>query len=345
MAKITEQVAIAVGVQAAEGTAHPATATATELDIAEAGSAAIGLYIQDDSLSLDFDRVESENADVSGTFSKTAGGFERIDVPLAFDTNMQGGGDPTPESSGEWNVHAAIDVLLQGLGIYNPTESVGNTAYIPENDLEFLTIKIWRGTVAWVFKDCKVESLAVPLTPGSAAQGTWTVLVGSIDSKAVTTFPALTGSGYGTQASMAAPVLRSAACAIGGVTRGFLDGTVTITNDFAEYGDCNAATGIVNERDGRTIGFAGSVYVDSTDVDQDYEALIAEVAPTGDMLFTLGDTLGDASNPAQALKFDLKNVQWTQNSYVREAGRIVWALDGYATNDGAGDDEFILSGV
>ncbi|GAH14074.1 unnamed protein product, partial [marine sediment metagenome] len=100
-----------------------------------------------------------------------------------------------------------------------------------------------------------------------------------------------------------------------------------------------------NEHEGRAVNFTGSVYVDSTDADQDYDALASEVPPTGELTFDLGDTLGDASNPAQALRFACQNMQFTQNTYDRQAGRVVWALTGYATNAGAGDDEFTLSGI
>lgn len=342
MAKITEQVAIAVGVQSGVEAINATVRDATEIGETESGAQAIGIFIDDESLAFDFDRVEEEVSDYTGTFSKNAGTFQRVDVPLAFATAIQGGGDPTPETSGQWDLHIAFETLLRGLGLYSKTQGVGSTTYEP-SEAEYLTIKIWRGTVAWVLQDCKVESLAIPLDSGSKSLGTWTFQVGSVQGQTEPGFPTL--NGYGTQASLSAPILRGAACSIGGSSRSFIDGSVTISQEIAEYGDCNATTGITKESDGRQITFAGSVYADTGDPDQFYDDLVDTATPTGDMIFTLGDTVGDASNPAQAVAFTLRNMRWTQNSYDRQAGRVVWALNGYATHDGSGDDEFVLSGV
>lgn len=352
MPKIREAVAIAIGVQQGFGQVNDFVRDATELGFAEdigPPVVALGLFINDESLSLDFDRIEQEEPDYTGTFSKSPGTFQRVDVPLSFATNMQGGGTTTPAGTGDYDLHPAMEAQLSGLGLGTKVSGSAATVYgFPLKS--YLTIKIWRGKADgtnqaeyWLLKDCTIESLAVALVPGEKSLGTWTYGVGSVEDHGLETFPSVID--YGTQSSMDPPILRGATAQIGSVLRGFLDGTLTIANDVSEYGDSNADTGIVDEADGRNVTWSGNFYVDDSDPDQDYTNLIQQGSPTEDLFFALGDTIGATLGYAQRLEFTMRNVNFTQVSYTRDAGRVVWNLAGYATHEGTpGDNEFILAG-
>ena len=77
MAKLKEGIAIVVGKQTAEGTILASVRDATIVANIDDGSAlsageALGISIRDESLALDFDRIEDLSPDQSGTFTRTS---------------------------------------------------------------------------------------------------------------------------------------------------------------------------------------------------------------------------------------------------------------------------------
>ena len=288
------------------------------------------------------------------SFTKTGGDPTTIDVPLAFDFPWKGGGDPSPEIAGEWNLSEPVGELLKGAGIIEQTQSIGSTTYIPGPITTPLTIKVWRSSsdagppddaLFWVFQDCKVQ-LEWTFTPGESTSCTATIQVGAQVAGAVAQPGDFPSADFGTQLTLANTILRGAQAQIGSVGRGFLDGTITLDAGFEDAPDSNSLKGTISEQADRTFTWSGGFYVDDSDPDQDYANLITEGPSSDHLLFNTGDTPGDASNPAAATSFLLHNLNYTSVSYRREAGRVIWDLEAYATAlAGAPDSEVVISGI
>lgn len=346
MAKVTDQIAIVVGAQVAEGTVNADVQAATIVANDDDGAGlsaneALGILIRDESLALDFERIEEPGEDFTGTFSKSVGSFLRSSVSeFSFDVTVKGGGlalDGTP-SAGDYNLPDAFVALFSSFGLTQGTPGTGDTPYAFSGTAPFLTFKVWRGAISYTLQDCKVSKVEYKFTPGEVAVATFTVACGSIILDSSDTFP--TSVDYGVQEDTVAPVLKAAAASIGAVTRGYLEGTLTLEPAIDEFPDSNAPEGIVNEQTGRTVSWAGNFYVDSSDTDQDYQNLI-RTGSFEDFQFTLGVHV--VTGVANALQFTMRNMNFTKVGVVEQAGRIVYALEGYATADGAGNDEFLLS--
>lgn len=342
MAKLTEQYAIILGVQSAEGTVNATVRDATAIGTANSGSTGLGLVIVDESMKLEFGRSENDGTPYTGTFSKAFGEFLATETSFEFDFRWKGGGDPTPTIAGEFDLHPAIAELLKGHGLFKGTATGDLTPYVIGTP-SFLTFKVWRGARSWTLMDCRVESISTKFVPKDSAVATATITVGSVVNGSVSdTFPVTIA--YGTQTTLTPPVLRNAGCAVGAVTRGYIDGTLESKLELDEYPDCNATLGSVFEQVGREFSWKGKFYVDSTDVTQDYDILTSTSQPTEDINFTLGVNSA-GTTPAEAVQFIMRNVQWKKQAFAQEAGRIVWDLEGYATHDGAGNDEFLINAV
>ena len=347
MAKVTDQIAIVLGIQSGEGTVNTDVQAATIVANTDDGSPlsaneALGVLIRKESLKLDFERVEEPGEDFSGTYSKAVGSFLRSSVAeFSFDLTVKGGGlalDGTP-SAGDYNLPEAVEALFSSFGLVRGTPTTGDTPYAFDSTTsDFLTFKVWRGAISYTFQDCKVSSMEYKFTPGEVAVVTVTVACGAVSLDSSDTFP--TSIDYGVQEDTTAPVLKGAAASIGSVTRGFLEGTLTLEPAIDEFPDSNATEGVSQEQTARTISWSGNFYVDSTDLDQDYQNLI-RTGSFEDFQFTLGVHV--VTGVANALQFTMRNVNFTKVGVVEQAGRIVYALEGYATHDGAGDDEFLLS--
>jgi len=347
MAKLTEQVAIVVGAQVGLGTILASVQTATivaNIDdgVALAANEALGVLYRADSLTLDFARIEDDPEVFSGTFSKVPGGFLRSSAEaFSFDVTVKGGGktvDGTP-TAGDYNLPGAIETLFAGFGLNRGTPTTADTPYVLGAQ-SYLTFKVWRGAQSWTLQDCIVSNIDFKLTPSETVVATITVLPGAITFDDTDTFP--TSIDYGFQTTLAAPVLKAAGAIIGPTTRGFLEGTLSLALEADEFPDSNATDGVVSESAGRTIGWDGDFYVDSTDADQDWVDMIA-TSSFPDMSFTLGVHVVGPAQQANALGFLLNNVDFTSVKYKKAAGRIVYTLAGYATNAGAGNDEFVLT--
>jgi hypothetical protein len=303
-----------------------------------------GILIRDESLTLDFDRLEDLGEEVTGTFTKTPGTFRSEDVgTFTFDISVRGSGQTlTTPVAGEYDLPGPIELLYEAAGLIKGTPTSSKTPY-EIGDPTFNTIKVWRRDVSYTMLDCRVASIAYALSPQGVVIATVAVSAGSVTKNASDTFP--TVFDYNLQESTAPPTLKGAAAQIGSVVRGFLSGTLTVDNAFEKFPDSNAATGMATERDSRTFSWSGEWYVDTTDPDQDYTNLVRESDPTEDLFFRLGTHQSSTGEVANAIEFNMKNVNWTKVSVAHQAGRVVYNLEGYATGASPGDDEFWLDSV
>lgn len=343
MAKVNEDVAIVVGKQTDRDTVNTTVQNATAGVATDSLTAAQSVLFDEDSLSLSFDRTESTEPVISGSFTKRAGYLQRIQPAFSFTTNAMGGARAAfPTISGQWDLSTAQELLYLGAGL-SGTSADPTTTYAL-GDLTYLTLKVWRGDQSWVFPGCFLDPTWT-FTPGEKATIAWTVLCDDITFDANDTFPtSLVYDGSlpagGTQTA-APPVLKGAGSEIAGLTRGFQSGTLSLSNQSDSYPDSNAANGVVFEQTGREIRFSGDWYADSTQTDDsgnpdattaDFYNLESDVTSSTTLTFDLGTAVGDGgSGLPVALGFSIPHYRYTAQSRVDSAGKVVWSLNGYAT--------------
>ena len=167
MAKLREDIAIVLGVQVDEDTILAAVRDATEVGIVQAGAAALGLLIRDESLTMDVERIEELGQEFPATFSRTEGSKLRLEAAaFSFDVTVKGSGQTTgTPTAGDFDLPPGIKELLQGAGLVEGTPTATNTPY-PIGVPAFLTIKVWRDDQSFTWKSCRVTSIAWAFTPG-----------------------------------------------------------------------------------------------------------------------------------------------------------------------------------
>ena len=350
MAKLTEGIGIGIGKQTAEGTILATVRDATIIANDDDGAAlsageAIGVLVRDDSLSFDVGRVEEEEPDVVGSFTRAPGTFLRSEIAsFSFDVTVKGSGrtNGNPVAAGDFNLPTSIELLLEGAGLIRGTPTTSLTPYT-FGTAAFLTMKVWRRDASFTMQDCRVASIAWKLTPGGIVVATVTIAPGAITFKEPDVFP--TSINYGLVRTNSAPALKDAQAKIDTVTRGFLDGTFTIDNETEDVPDSNAVDGVVKRLDGRNVLWAGPFYVDSTDEDQDWANIIrtSGFSPSGDLQFRLGVAEPAVDKVNNSLLFDVENMVITAQKLNEAGNKVIWDLDGYATGTATGDNELTIT--
>ena len=330
MAKVTERIAIGIGDQTAEGTINAVIEGAVTLGTTEAGTVALGLQVRDESLDIDFERLEEDAQEVTGSLTPEAGDFRRVETTFSFDIQLKGAGKATPTGSGDWDLPPAIVDLLAGLGLVQTADGTG-TDYDP-GVLTFLSFILWRDDQFWELMDCRLNGV-FNFIPGEGCILSITVFVGSVKTRGTRSYPA--SIAYGIQGTHPTTILKNAGAAIGASTKGFVSGTVSINNAYSEGTDSNAATGLVHERASRRFEWSGAFFALAADAGQEYDNLIV-TSVVDDLVFAFGTTGAD---PADGLTFTLANLNITKMSKVEEQNRVIWNLEGYATSPTA-DAEF-----
>jgi hypothetical protein len=330
LAKIIDQIAVVLGTQVAEGTINATVRDSTQVGTTEGGATALGVLMRKETLTLDIDRIEELGEDITGSFTKNRGFRLRTEASaFSWDYTLKGSGQTlTTPVAGEYNLTTVHEALLRGAGILRGTPTASQTPYALGTP-DFLTIKVWRGNQSWVFQDCKVDELAIALTPGEVVVVTPTIVPGALTHRPSDTFPTVIS--YGLNETTTPPPLQSAGAQIGATVRGFLEGSLTIANEYEDFPDSNLPRGRSFEQTARTITWEGNFYVDSTNLNQDFLNLDLTAAPTEELLFQLGVNTTTPGAIANAIEFTMFNVNFTQQSVVQQARRIVYGLTGYAT--------------
>lgn len=343
MAAESWQVAFAVGVQSAFGTINSTisglsgaldSTDGIVLGDRESGDGESGITLPQ------YVREQRERADVGGSFTASASSFERVDVSglsIAFELKGNGGtGSTTP---GEAQPLEGIDALLQmsGLAGANGTASTSEYDYTPNASSIYGTIKLWDNDLAYVFKDCIIETLTLPTTGGEVSIAEASIRVGSLVSVGTTAFP--TTLDYGTQASLSAPTLVSAGFAYG-MSRDFQSAQVGVSNGIVEIPSGNSTSGIRLTQDVRRFDVDILTEVDSTNSDFDDLEISKTTAPTNDATWRLGSIAGTGTINGVAIA--VNNIQQQTNKGERAGEIRAQRVTGYATGTTAGS-EFTLT--
>jgi hypothetical protein len=352
-------VALAIGVQGALGTINgtisaldtgtwtPDSTDGFVLGDKSSGDAESGITIPN------FERIVREVAKVEASFTEQADAFLRTAVTglsIALPTQGNGLDAGVPDASAA-SLAATLpgrDAIYQCAGL---TESAGVAApdidYDPRATAVYATIKLWIGSggtgVSYVFKDCICEKLAWVITPGGNCIETANFKVGSLTTAAVgVAFPAVV---YGTQASMAAPVVEGVSFSVFGQAHSFESLTITCENTIAEYPDSAVTTtGLRQSQTRRQFLVDGTLYVASADVDAAYTEHVNTSAPTNDLTCQIGDPdVGGAETALNAFLFSVFNLEAKGIKYNRIGEATAVELSGCKATSTTAGTEFSLT--
>jgi hypothetical protein len=191
-----------------------------------------------------FSSIVREASQVASSFTQQADDFLRtLTEGLAITFPLKGNGaDAGAPDAGAAIPDLGIDNLLGAAGLVGANGAAApDYKYTPRATTEYCTVHLWVADLDFILQDCLVESLVIACTPGEAALITANIKVGALESRNDgVTFPTFT---WGTQASLAAPVIEGVSFAAFGQTRGFEDLTITITNGVEETADLSFQLG------------------------------------------------------------------------------------------------------
>ncbi len=330
MALQTFQTAIALGVQADVDTIN-----ATIRDLSGSLSSTDGIVLGDresgegeSGITLpQFTRVSRERADLT-SFTQQANSFLRTEATsfeVAF--SLQGNGASATPSAGEAKPFAGIDAIFQGAGLAGANGTSPDYEYTPDSVTTYLTIKLWDGDIAYVFKSCVIETLSLPFVAADVVIVKASIRVGEVVSATdATSFPTFT---YGTQASLSAPQVVSAAFTFGGRTR-FANLALSIANAIEEVPDSSQATGLRLSQTARSFVISGQIDTDDSDTDFEHTNLEGTTAPTGDATWRIGTAAG-ASDTMNGWNVEANNLQIDDYKRVRAGDSMAATITAHCT--------------
>lgn len=345
MADETWAIAAAFGTQSALGTVNSTIAalsgTVDETDgfvlgDRDSGDAESGITVPE------IARVEASVADVSGSFTRQSGSFERA-TPSTLEITWQikGNGTTATPAVGEAIFDPGIHAILQMAGLAGANGgSNAEYDYTPSSSTTYGTIKLWVADRSYVFQDCIAESLDLIFEGGKIGKARATIQIGSHSPSTQfsdgVTFPTVT---YGNQSSLSAPLAQGLSHTYG-AARDFETLTIRISNEIEELPASNQATGVRKVQNSRTIEVEGVLYAVTADSDFDYQAVVNGSAPTSDLTFQIG-TAATGATALNAFLVNANNVQLTSARDVKRGTVLATEIAGYCTGTTAGS-EFLL---
>ncbi len=294
-----------------------------------------------------FERIQRAVADVSGSFTKQATTFERVD-PVGFSITIQlkGNGATSTPAAGEAKPDPGIDAAFQAAGLVGADGASPLYEYTPRilassPTTRYVTAKLWVADLSFVLSDAVCESAVFTTTPGGVTLVTLNFQVGAHDPAADfadgVTLPTFA---YGNQASLSAPSAKGV---------GFTWGTavspdhgqnafqLSIDQTITEEDDTNQTTGKRKVVDDRTFAVDGRVFMADVDSDFEYQKAVGTLAPTEDQVWQIG-TIAGASDIINAVKMEINNVELDTVSYDKAGTATIVEFAGKATGTAAGNE-------
>jgi hypothetical protein len=346
MADETFAIGMAIGVQTDIDTEN-ATIAALSGTIDETDGCVLGDKNSGDAESgitiPNLEQIVREVAAVSGSFTEQADAFLRTAVTsFAITMPMQGNGATSTPLTDEAQPLVGVDALHQIAGLAGSSGTDPDYDYNPITGTPiYATVKLWVADLSFVFKSCICNSTVMSFTPGGSALITYNMNVSSLTAAADgVTFPTIT---YGTMSSLANPVVEGVAHAWG-QTRGFEDLTITITNEIQEFGDSNIVdTGQRQSQTKRVVTVDGRIYLATADSDFEYQQLVNTLAPTDDMTFQVGTSVGGGAGELNAFSIAVNNLQPKSLKYDRTGTATIAVISGAKATATSGGAEFQLT--
>jgi hypothetical protein len=286
-----------------------------------------------------------EAVQVASSYTQGADDFlKELVEGLAITFPLKGNGATSTPASDEAQPDAGIDNLWGTAGLVGASgAATPDYKYTPRASAEYSTVHLWVADLDFILMDCLVELASIKLTTGEAALITANIKVGSLEShNDGVTFPTFT---WGTQSSLAAPVVAGVAFAAFGQTRGFEgDLTINIANGIEEFGDSNVAiTGVRQAQTNRIITVDGRLYQNDSDSLAEHDALIDTSAPTAALSLQLGTAAGAGGGETlNAALINVNNLQMTSMNYGRTGDAATVEMSGAKATSTTAGTEFML---
>ena len=289
--------------------------------------------------------IYREVAQVTSSFTQSADFFLRELIEgLAITFPLKGNGaDAGAPTAGLAIPDAGIVDIYGAAGLAGANGAgAPDYAFTPRATTEYATIHLWVGDLDFILMDCLVDVMTLAFTPGDAPLVTANFKVGSVESyNDGVTFPTFT---WGTQSTFAPKAVEGVNFSAFGLTRGFEDLTITITNAIEEFGDSNVATtGLRQSQTNRIITVDGRLYAETGQSDAEHTALVNTSAPTVDLSFQIGTAdVAGAETELEGVLINVNNLQATEIKYDRTGEALSVELSGAKATSLTAGTEFLL---
>jgi hypothetical protein len=294
-----------------------------------------------------------DRPDVPGSFTRTPNAFIRsVGEGLQIIFDLKGNGEVVQAGGptlGEAKPALGIDAILQAAGLEGSNEGTGPYKYKPRSNTQYASVRLFMGEqggngLAYTYQDCIVETLAIPNEGGEATVITASISIGSIIDTVELGLPSFD---YGTQATLSPPTNQLADFTYG-TARCHQTFGVTITNTIEEFSCSNAANGKRLDQSERSIDFAGSIMMESTNTDFEWTELIGNPTTSITWQYGAGDPHPNRDGAATSendvynrIAYSCGGAQLDSVNYDRAGSKTTVEVEGHCTSIVAGG-EFTL---
>lgn len=295
-------------------------------------------------------REALEKPDVPGTFTRTPNAFVRSSANgLQIEFDLKGNGDVYDGAAvtGEAKPPPGVDAIFEAAGLEG-SNVLQTYKYVPSDTTTYATVRLFLGNategLAYTYQDCVVETLTLPNEGGEGTPVTASITIGSIFEVVTLSLPSFN---YGNQATTPPPINQLSEFTWG-TERCHQTFEVSIANTVEEFSCSNAANGKRLDQSDRTIGFDGSVMVESTNTIYEWQQLIGTPSASATWAFGPGADAPNPDAPAtdnldifNRVNYSCNNLVVENLSYDRAGSKMTAEVDGRCSAI-SGGGEFTL---
>lgn len=277
-------------------------------------------------LSFELERKLEEKAIFAGSLTRGISDLQRVDVAqLQFVFPFTGSRRTTAGTpvDNDFRPLRGVDAILQSAGLLSSawTGGVGHNVLFSPSALPCSALVYAWGN-RWELLDCRARSLEITFAGGQVPKATVDFAVGRIKDPVATPISVAASPtlSYGAQSTVSA----LPAQATGFIWRGespsvgLQELTLRIEQDIGEFGDINAASGVVNEVSDRFVEIDGLMYVEGNSTKEVYEheqMLADDIADLALMQWQVGAAAVGAA-PAKAILYAVTTPEVIRTEYV-----------------------------
>lgn len=328
--KIDHNFAIAFAPQVAEGTFNAALAAITTA-LADTDGLVLGVSGEgeaDSGIEVDMEALREEAATLGGSFTRPPGRVTRrkikLTATLPWCGNRQNAADPPADANFVPGV--GFGALLGATGIVVGAWGAGvGQRGVPGAVSKCSGLAYINGQ-RYGLLDCVVSTATPAYTAGETPAIAFEVEVGSVEFATEDPLPTLD---FGEQATVQPPIVENAGHAWG-MTRGFEELEIEISNEVEDVPDSNAPTGLIPERTAREITVKGKMYKDDANALFEWEQLGEDEAGDLEALsFQIG-TSAVALGPILAIGVNIPMLEITTVKETTIGGKAAVEIEGVA---------------
>lgn len=265
MAKIDHNFAIAFAPQVAEGTYNAGLAAITT-NLADTDGLVLGASGEgeaDSGIEVDMEALREEAATLGGSFTRPPGRMIRrritLNVTLPWCGNRQNASNPPVDADFVPGVGFGALLGATGLVVGAWGSGVGQRAIL--GTVSKCSALFFVNGQRFELLDCVVSTATPAYKAGETPKIAFEIEVGSVEDATAAALPTLD---FGEQATVQPPIVENAGHAWG-MTRGFEELEIEISNEVEDVPDSNAPTGLIPERTARETTVTAKMYKDDAD--------------------------------------------------------------------------------